>query len=53
MMYSFIEFTIVSIENGIYFMGPYIDTELLGPVISYATNDFIWILPPFESPFEG
>ena len=52
-MYSFVEFTIVSIENAIYFMGPYIDTELLGPVISYITNDFKLIFPVFESPFAG
>ena len=44
-MYSFIEFTIVSIENAVYFVGPYIDTELLGPVISYMTNDFYMYFP--------
>jgi len=44
-MKSFIDFTMVCMENSVYYFGKYLDTALLGPVISYATNDFQYILP--------
>jgi hypothetical protein len=53
LMKNIIDFTMVCMENSVQYFGTYIDTELLGPVISYATNDFQYLVPVQDSPFPG
>lgn len=51
--YTFIEFGIVCMENSVYFWGDYLWSRMLGPIISWGTNDFYYTTPYLPTPFPG
>ena len=51
--YTFIEFGIVCMENSVFYWGDFMWSRMLGPIISWATNDFVYTTPFLPSPFPG
>jgi len=51
--YTFLEFGIVCMENSVFYWGDFMWSRMLGPMISYGTNDFKYTTPYLPSPFPG
>jgi hypothetical protein len=51
--YTFIEFGIVCMENSVFYWGDFMWSRMLGPIISWGTNDFLYTTPYLPSPFPG
>lgn len=51
--YTFIEFGIVCMENSVFYWGDFMWNRMLGPMISWGTNDFYYTTPYLDSPFPG